>query len=108
MGKLASHTNLGKFKSLQVAILFLEPKEDDLQNVYEVFCSLCEVKILMLDEATVKVKKSRTLQAEIFFFWVYGRNYVFFAVQTRYSVLHNMKMRLGHGSYILMLFIYGI
>lgn len=70
MGKLASHTNLGKFKSLQVAILFLEPKEDDLQNVYDVFCSLCKVKILMLDEATVKVKKSRTRQTEIFLFFI--------------------------------------
>ncbi|XP_062004585.1 putative F-box/FBD/LRR-repeat protein At4g03220 [Rosa rugosa] len=66
-GKLMNHLTLGKFRHLEAAVLRLRPDENELDKVYEVLCSLCKVRALMLDEATIKVPFSKgSMRAPIY------------------------------------------
>ncbi|XP_004303551.1 PREDICTED: putative F-box/FBD/LRR-repeat protein At4g03220 isoform X1 [Fragaria vesca subsp. vesca] len=58
-GKLMNHLSLGKFRCLEAAVLRLRPDADEVDKVYEVLCSLCKVRALMLDEATIKAPFSK-------------------------------------------------
>lgn len=73
-GKLMNHLKLGKFRRLETALLCLRPEANDLDKVYEILCSLSKVRTLKLDEATVKVNKSRTLRADFSFFCLCDRS----------------------------------
>ncbi|PRQ18430.1 putative F-box domain, leucine-rich repeat domain, L domain-containing protein [Rosa chinensis] len=57
IGNLLNYQNLGKFMCLEKAHIFLKHKGDDydFDNAFEVLCSLCRVKVLILSEETTKV-----------------------------------------------------
>lgn len=60
IGSLLSHQNLGKLLCLEKAEIFLEAKSYcvcDFHNVFEVLCSICTAKVLILSHKTIKVKK---------------------------------------------------
>ncbi|KAM1208058.1 hypothetical protein ACFX2J_013769 [Malus domestica] len=54
IGDMVKHPNLGKFECLADAELALNSQGDDKDNVFEVLDSLCRVKVLVLNEATIK------------------------------------------------------
>lgn len=55
-GNLVNHPNLGKLERLEEALILLEPTEADIDNGFEVVCSLSRVEDLTLNAETIKVK----------------------------------------------------
>ncbi|KAM1093418.1 hypothetical protein ACFX2I_008571 [Malus domestica] len=54
-GRVASHLNLEKVMSLEKAEIFLQPRiKADFGNLFEAFCSIQRVEVLMLNAATMK------------------------------------------------------
>ncbi|RXI05110.1 hypothetical protein DVH24_006367 [Malus domestica] len=54
-GKLLNSQSLGEFMSLEKAQIFLKPEVNGYDNLYEVLCSVCRAKVLILNEETIKV-----------------------------------------------------
>lgn len=56
-----NHPNLEELECLEEAYIFMDPKVDDFENVFEALCSVRRVGVLGLNEATVKVKRISSL-----------------------------------------------
>lgn len=65
-GDLLSQSHLGKLLSIERAELFLESWSDsvcDYHNTFELLCSICRVKTLILSDRTIQVCKLHSRQA---------------------------------------------
>lgn len=56
IGSPWSSKNLGKLMSLEKVVLFLKPRQNEIDNVFEVLCSIRWARVLIISEDTIKVK----------------------------------------------------
>ncbi|KAL6273432.1 hypothetical protein ACE6H2_024124 [Prunus campanulata] len=54
IGSLWSSQNLGKLMSLEKVELFLKPRPNEIDNVFEALCSICWARVLHISEDTIK------------------------------------------------------
>lgn len=68
-GNVMNQRNLGKLECVEQVTLQLEP-EVDYKNVYGLLCSLCWVRVLIIDLFTIQVK--RTMALVLMHYLIYG------------------------------------
>ncbi|KAL6141734.1 hypothetical protein ACLB2K_060021 [Fragaria x ananassa] len=69
-GNVKNDLNLGELNYLEEAAILMEPIVDEFDKVHEVLSSLCSVKVLVLNEATIKAAcKEERVQVQLDEVW---------------------------------------